>query len=107
VSPDSASVAFLANLPPPPESFQPVLDFIQRETPEAIPSYPPFWSLKQHLFRRTLYTWISDNLNDSFVAPMKDLSFDELDELAATFKFENCEKRSQMVELMKEHAWSG
>ena len=90
----------------PIENFQPVLDFIQRETPEAVPSYPPFWSLKQHLFRRVLYTWISDNLNDDFVKPMADLSFEELDELAATFKFENCDQRKQLVDLMKDSAWS-
>lgn len=35
---------------------------------------------------------------------MADLSFDELDELAATFKFERCVKREQLLDLLKEEA---
>ncbi|ORY61061.1 glycoside hydrolase family 5 protein, partial [Leucosporidium creatinivorum] len=84
--------------------FQPVLDFIERDLPEAVPSYPPFWSLKQHLYRRTLYSWLSDNMNDNFVAPMANLSFEELDALAATFKFENCAKREQLLQLLQAEA---
>jgi hypothetical protein len=60
-----------------------------------------FWQLKQHLYRRTLYTWISDAMCDDFVEPMKGMSFEELDELAASFKFENCATRDQMVEVLR------
>lgn len=38
---------------------------------------------------------------DDFVEPMKGMSFDELDELAASFKFENCATRDQMVEVLR------
>jgi hypothetical protein len=38
---------------------------------------------------------------DDFVEPMKGMSFEELDELAASFKFENCATRDQMVEVLK------
>lgn len=43
-------------------------------------------------------------MNDNFVAPMADLSFEELDELAATFKFENCVKREQLLQLLQAEA---
>ncbi|ORY24690.1 putative glucanase [Naematelia encephala] len=86
------------------KAFQPVLDWITETFPEAIPKYPGFWQLKQHLFRRTIYTWISDNLNPWFCEPLKDMSFEDLDKLAASFKFENCQKREKLIEVMTKGA---
>lgn len=47
-----------------------------------------------------MYSFIADNLCDEFVAPMKGMSLDELDELAASFKFENCVKREKLVQTL-------
>lgn len=99
------------------------MDFITSTFPQAIPSYPPMWSMKvrpylaldgpsttridipqQHLFRRTIYSWIADNLCDYFVEPMREMSFEDLDALAASFKFENCQQRTQLVEVLKKGA---
>lgn len=38
-----------------------------------------------------------------FVEPMRDLSFKELDELAASFKFENCVPREEVVQVLKDN----
>lgn len=35
---------------------------------------------------------------------MKDMSFEELDELAASYKFENCDKRDYMVDMLSKGA---
>jgi hypothetical protein len=32
---------------------------------------------------------------------MKDLSFEDLDRLAASFKFENCQKRDRLVKILQ------
>lgn len=84
-------------------AWQPALDWIQREIPEALPTYPKFWQLKQHLSRRTIYSWLADNMSDWFVEPMKGLSFDELDELAASFKCGECEQRKELVDVLRQH----
>lgn len=57
---------------------------------------------QQHLFRRVLYTWISDNLCDEFVRPMKDMTFEQLDELAASFKFDKCVQREELIRIMQD-----
>lgn len=76
------------------------MDYIKETFPSAVPSYPPWWAFQQHIFRRVMYSFIADNLCDDFVAPMKDMSLEELDELAASFKFENCVKREKLVKTL-------
>lgn len=83
-------------------AWQPALDWIQQEIPEALPSYPGMWKLKQHLYRRTVYSWLSDNMSDWFVEPMRDMSLEDLDDLAASFKWEKCEQRSELIEVLKQ-----
>lgn len=56
------------------------------------------------MFRRTIYTWISDNLCEAFVEPMKAMSLEQLDQLAASFKFENCVVREKLIEVMTQQA---
>jgi hypothetical protein len=64
--------------------------------------YP--WGSGQHLSRAVRETLMSKALCDEFASYFKDKSLDELEELAASFKFENCLKRDKLNAILKKDA---
>jgi hypothetical protein len=47
---------------------------------------------------------LSEELYPEYAEYFRDLSFEELDELAASFKFENCKQREGLNKVLREHA---
>jgi hypothetical protein len=47
---------------------------------------------------------LSEELYPEYAEYFRDLSLEELDELAASFKFENCKQREGLNTVLREHA---
>ena len=85
-------------------AFAPAFAYLKEHFGSALSrlNYPPWWSLKDHFWRRNIYSMISDRACVDFVEKMRGMSKDDLDELAASYRFENCEIRGPLEQLLKE-----
>lgn len=63
--------------------------------------YPNHWQVKDYLSRVTRDILFSSYLQQEYANCYKGLSFDELDELAASFKFENIVLRDELNDILK------
>jgi hypothetical protein len=86
--------------------YEPLLKHIKEEIPEKFQRkrYPQVWGLEGHVNRVLRETLISELLTYEFASYFEGKSMDELDELAASFKFENCVKRDGLNEILKADA---
>ncbi|KAG8927008.1 hypothetical protein FRC02_008536 [Tulasnella sp. 418] len=81
--------------------FQPLEDWLVQEVPGILQRYPPMWKPSVHVGRLLRNILLSEELYPEYAAYFKDLSFEELDELAASFKFENCVQREGLNQAIK------
>ena len=86
------------------EAFQPAFAYIQKHFDTALSrlNYPLWWSLKDHFWRRNIYSMIADRACVDFVEKMRGMGEEDLDNLAASYKFDNCEIRKPLEELLVE-----
>ncbi len=75
-------------------------EVIPKEHHKAL--YPPIWTIKDYVQRVSRELVLSQYLGYEFADYFKDLSFDELDELAASFKFENVQQRSELNKILSD-----
>lgn len=59
------------------------------------------WNVSTHVGRVLRNILLSEELYGEYAAYFKDLSLEELDELAASFKFENCNQRIGLNNAIK------
>jgi aryl-phospho-beta-D-glucosidase BglC (GH1 family) len=89
-----------------PESkiYKPVKDHFKQVIPErhqrAI--YPKIWAIDDYVDRVLRDMLLSQYLTNEFAEYFEDLSFEELEEMAASFKFENTVVRKQLVEILQQ-----
>lgn len=85
-------------------AFQPAFDYLRTHFDSALSrlNYPPWWSLKDHFWRRNIYSMISDRACVDFVENMRGMTEDDLEKLAACYKFENCQIRKLLEQLMRD-----
>ena len=65
--------------------------------------YPHNWTVKDYLARVTNEMLFSQYAQHEYANYFKDLSFEDLDELAACFKFENVEKRQELNNILSNY----
>lgn len=65
--------------------------------------YPHTWTIKDYLCRVTRDMLFSQYAQHEYADLFVGLSFEDLDELAASFKFENVEKREELNEILKKY----
>lgn len=65
----------------------------------------PMWTPTHHVGRVLRNILMSEELYPEYAAYFADLSFEELDELAASFKFENCVQRQGLNDAIKPKNW--
>jgi hypothetical protein len=75
------------------------------ENCELNAKYP--WDTRAHLARAVRQTLMSEVLCDEFAAYFADKSKEDLEELAASFKLENCTKRKELNQIMEEDGRRG
>ncbi|KAA8900758.1 hypothetical protein TRICI_006137 [Trichomonascus ciferrii] len=85
-----------------PEIESKVYDVVKNHFKEEIPEkyhkalYPQVWTISDYVDRVLRDMLLSQYLTYEFADYFRDLSFEDLDELAASFKFENVEKRDEL-----------
>ncbi|CUM50058.1 uncharacterized protein AC631_00901 [Debaryomyces fabryi] len=65
--------------------------------------YPHHWTIRDYLARVTNEMLFSQYAQHEYADHFKDLNFDELDELAACFKFENVQKREELNSILSDY----
>jgi aryl-phospho-beta-D-glucosidase BglC (GH1 family) len=85
-----------------PEIEEKVYDVVKQHFRDVIPEqfhraiYPQVWDISIYVDRVLRETLLSQYLTYEFAECFRGLSFEDLDELAASFKFENVEKRQEL-----------
>ncbi|KAK6461970.1 endo-1,4-beta-glucanase [Scheffersomyces coipomensis] len=85
--------------------YQNLIDHIHANTPEKYHRaiYPHVWTAQDYLFRVAKDMLFSQYAQHEYADLFVGLSFEELDELAASFKFENVEQRQELNEILKDY----
>jgi aryl-phospho-beta-D-glucosidase BglC (GH1 family) len=88
------------------KDYEPLLDLVKREIPEKYQSlYPaPVWRLSSRVTRLSRNILVSEFLVAEWADHFKGKSEAEIDDIAASFKFENCLKRDGLNTILTEHA---
>lgn len=84
--------------------FKPVDDWLLEEVPGIKKRYPPMWNVTTHVGRVLRNILLSEELYPEYAEYFKDLSFEDLEEMAASFKFENCVQRQGLNDAIKPKA---
>ena len=86
--------------------YAPVVEHFTAEIPEQLRKnlYPPHWGVAGHVHTQLRDNLLSNILTHEYASYFEGKSYDELDELAASFKLENCVKRDGLNELLRTDA---
>jgi len=84
--------------------FKPVDEWLLQEVPGIKKRYPPTWNVTTHVGRVLRNILLSEELYPEYAAYFEGLSFDDLEAMAASFKFENCKQRQGLNEAIKPKA---
>lgn len=82
------------------------LTFLSTEIPEEHQRrrYPHHWGLEGHVHRVVREMLVSELLTYEYASYFQGKSLEELDELAASFKLENCMKRDGLNAILQADA---
>jgi aryl-phospho-beta-D-glucosidase BglC (GH1 family) len=86
--------------------YEPFVEGLREMVPEHLQNskYPPTWSFDRQVERVVRECLMSEYLGKEFAELFAGKSFEEIDELAASFKFENCVKRDGLNEALRADA---
>lgn len=83
--------------------YEPLENFIKTNIDEKYQKlYPSNWTLKRRVAELSRHILVADFLVDEWAEHFLDKSYDELDELARSFSFENCVQRGELNRILKE-----
>lgn len=82
----------------------PVINFIDKVSPNATKAYPSTWDTRKHVERVVLQMYLAESFTEEYAELFRDKSKDELEELAKSFSFEQCVKRDGLNKIMSDHA---
>ncbi|CCO29588.1 hypothetical protein BN14_03605 [Rhizoctonia solani AG-1 IB] len=85
-------------------AFDPIEQLISKEVTHITQRYPPTWKVNKHVGRLVRNILISEELTPEYASHFEGLSLQDLDELAASFKFENCVQRLGLNKVLRDHA---
>jgi hypothetical protein len=83
---------------------KPLVEWIDKVSPTAKEVYPTNWDTGKHIDRAVLQTFLSESLQMEFAGLFAEKSIEELEQLAASFKFENCLQREGLNQIMSAYA---
>ncbi|KAK1762536.1 glycoside hydrolase [Phialemonium atrogriseum] len=89
--------------------YAPLIQHLKEEIPEEFLNkrYPQHWRIEGHVHRVIRETLFSEILTWEYASYFKGKTLEELDELAASFKLENCMKRDGLNEILRADAEQG
>ncbi|EJU04713.1 cellulase [Dacryopinax primogenitus] len=84
--------------------FDPLEAWFVKEVPHIKQRYPSTWRPNNHIGRIMRNILLSEELIPEYAAYFDGLTNQQLDEMAASFKFENCMQREGLNLVLREHA---
>jgi len=86
--------------------YAPVIEHFKKEIPERFVNrrYPQVWRIEGHIHRVLRETLMSEILCWEYASYFEGKTMEELDELAASFKLENCVRRDGLNEILQRDA---
>lgn len=86
------------------EAIGPLVKWIDEVCPRAKETYPTPWATERHVIRATLQTFLAQAFSKEFAELFRGMEMEELDKLAASFRFEECLQREGLNTILGEHA---
>lgn len=89
--------------------YEPFVRALKEMVPEHLRGkrYPPQWSFERHVERSVRECLLSEYLGWEMAELFEGKSMHDLDELAGSFKFENCVLREELNEILRKDAGRG
>ena len=89
--------------------YEPFVQALKEMVPEHLRGsrYPPQWSFERHVERSVRECLLSEYLGIEMAELFAGKSMQELDELASSFKFENCVLREELNVILRDNAERG
>ncbi|KAK0634552.1 glycoside hydrolase superfamily [Bombardia bombarda] len=86
--------------------YEPIIQHFKEEIPAQFVNkrYPQQWKIEGHIHRVLRETLFSEIMCWEYASYFENKSLEELDELAASFKLENCVKRDGLNEILRADA---
>lgn len=86
--------------------WEPILQHLKEEIPEEFHGkrYPYHWGLEKQINRVVRDVLMSELLTYEYASYFENKTLEELDELAASFKLENCLKRDGLNKILQDDA---
>ena len=88
----------------PEAALRPLVEWIDKVSPQAKETYPTPWNTERHLLRNVFQTFLAASFADEFADLFRVMNEEELDSLARSFHFEECVQRDGLNEILREHA---
>ncbi|KAE8408929.1 glycoside hydrolase superfamily [Aspergillus pseudonomiae] len=88
----------------PEAALKPLVEWIDKVSPQAKETYPTPWNTERHLLRNVFQTFLAASFADEFAELFRGMNEAELDSLARSFHFEECVQRDGLNEILREHA---
>jgi aryl-phospho-beta-D-glucosidase BglC (GH1 family) len=79
-----------------------ILEPIEQTFAEFFPNYKPFpFDAKWQINRTVRHILLAEPLIEDFYPLLQGLTFDEIDELMASFQYKNCSPRQELIQIIK------
>ncbi|GIC93545.1 glycoside hydrolase family 5 protein [Aspergillus udagawae] len=88
----------------PEAALKPLVDWIDKVSPQAKETYPTPWHTERHLLRNVFQTFLAASFVDEFAELFRGMDEKELEALAHSFHFDECVQRGGLNEILREHA---
>ncbi|KAF2837373.1 glycoside hydrolase family 5 protein [Patellaria atrata CBS 101060] len=82
----------------------PLVDWIDSVAPTSKLQYPTPWATERQITRIINQIWVSTCVQAEFAELFRDMSFEELEECAKSFRFDQCVQRQGLNEALEAHA---
>ncbi|OMP82365.1 Endoglucanase C [Diplodia seriata] len=82
----------------------PLVAWIDQVAPTSAQQYPTPWHTERQITRLINQIWLSTCLQDEFARLFEGMSFEDLDECARSFAFEECVQREGLNRALEEHS---
>lgn len=89
--------------PEPAAALKPLVQWIDQVSPTAKETYPTPWNTERHLLRAVFQTFLAASFVDEFAELFRGMDEGDLEALARSFHFEECEQRRGLNEMLKNH----
>lgn len=86
------------------DALAPLVKWIDEVCPEAKETYPTTWATERHLSRAVNQIFVSQAFSKEFALLFKDFSKEQLDEVAKSFRFDQCVQRDGLNKILTDHA---